>query len=136
MRYAAIRRPKQNYEALPRRLLAKGAPSGAPSCYQVRQSSHPLGSTRAFRKSSEVDCVEIDSDSDASTADVVGTGSWIRETIAPSKVSIEIDELNFFECDQQRNEFQKLKQTALKSTKTVENIISNPLKASGVLCFL
>ncbi len=79
--------------------------------------------------------MEIDSDSDASAADENGTGSWMRETVAPSKVSIEIEQLDSFAFDLQRHEFQHIfKQIALKSRQAVEHIISNPLKASEVLC--
>ncbi len=52
------------------------------------------------------------------------TGSWIRETIAPSKVAIEIYELDFFACDLQRDKFQNfLKYVALNSTRSDEYVL-------------
>ncbi len=44
------------------------APSICHNCYQLRQTRQPVGSARALRESCESDCMEIDSDSDASAA--------------------------------------------------------------------
>ncbi len=54
-----------------------GALSICHICYQVRQTTHPLDSARALRESSESDCMEIDSGSNASSADEYGTGSRV-----------------------------------------------------------
>ncbi len=55
------------------------------------------------------------------------TGSWMRQAIVPSNISIEIEDLDFFACDLQGKGFQHF----IKSFTQIEKY---GLKAHEVLC--